>query len=188
MSAMPEELRPAGLGVRDQILLYLALVFWVVVFIAGILVNSAPFRTELAAPLSLDFPGLVSNTVMVILTYTLTNVAILCILAGLLGTFGRRSQLGADSQKIFEKDTINPRSSAILRGFLVYLALIAGVLILGDDPAEPTQKQYIRLAGFISLLSFVVNAKPSLFGQFLRRMGDLFESDKGKAPAGQGSN
>ena len=31
----------------------------------------------------------------------------------------------------------------ISRGFLVYLALIAGVLILGDDPAQPTQKGYV---------------------------------------------
>ena len=56
--------------------------------------------------------------------------------------------------------------------------MLAGVLIFGDNPVEPTQNQYIRLAGLISLLSFVVNARPSIFGRFLNKMGGLFDSSK----------
>ncbi len=167
---------PPGLKLGDFGLLYLALGLWVVIFVAGTLINSLPYRANVAA-LEGDLLQIALNGVIVIATFTYTNVAILCVLAGLLGTLGRQSQLGADAQREEDIDTVNPRSSAVLRGFLVYLGLIAGVLVFVDNPIAPTQTQYIRLAGLISLLSFVVNARPSMFGKLLCRMGDFFENE-----------
>jgi hypothetical protein len=166
--------KATGLRPLDHVLLYVTLVVWVVVFLLGILIDSSPYRAKLITIQGPASEYLVSGLV-VALTYTLTNVAILCVLAGVLGTLGRRSQLGADRQGVVHRDTVNPRSSAVLRGFLVYLALISGVLILGDDPAQPTQKQYVRLAGFVSLFSFVVNFNPALFGGLLRRLGEQID-------------
>jgi len=149
-----------GLSIWEQLLIYPVLALWVVVFLVGTLVASAPFRATFGA-----FGGPVGELLVaglvVLITYTYTNVGILCLLSGLLGTLGRRAQLGATALPLSERDSVNPRSTAILRGFLVYLAMLAGVLVFGDDPVEPTQNQYIRLAGLISLLSFVVNARPS---------------------------
>ena len=167
--------RPPGFRIGDHFLLWGGLVVWMMSFLAGTLINSAPYRESLVS-LSGSPSILLRDAVIVAVTFTYTNVAVLCLLAGLLGTLARRSQLGTDDQQLTGTDTINPRSSAILRGFLVYLALIAGVLILGDDPAQPTQKGYVRLAGLISLLSFIVNARPAVFGRLLHRVGENFDA------------
>ena len=94
---------------------------------------------------------------------------------GVLGALAARASLGTDGEGESGQDTTSPRNSALLRGFMVYLALIAGVLMFGDDPAAPTQKQYVRLAGFMSLVAFVINYRPSLFGKLLQRAGATLE-------------
>ena len=54
--------------------------------------------------------------------------------------------------------------SGVLRGLFVYLFFISGLLLFDDKPfSTPGPGQYIRLAGFISLVSFLVNYRPNLF-------------------------
>jgi len=56
----------------------------------------------------------------------------------------------------------------MLRGFFVYLFLTSGLLLLDDAPfSNPTPGQYIRLAGFLSLFSFVVSYQPRLFNKLI---------------------
>lgn len=161
----------------DMALLWLGISVWLVTFMFGTLVDSAPYRTQFAA--LAGGPGdVVRNGLVVIGAYTLTNVAILCLTASLLGAIGARASLSADAEIEAGQDDTSPRNSALLRGFLVYLSLIAGVLIFGDDPAAPTQKQYVRLAGFTSLLAFVISYRPSLFGKLLQRVGTVVEGKK----------
>jgi hypothetical protein len=169
--------RATALRVGDVLLLWLGLGLWIATFLLGTLVDSAPYRARLAT-LEGGLQELLVNGAAVVVSYTLTNVAILCILAGLLGTLGAKARLGSDSDQEDGADTTSPRNSAALRGFLVYLCLIAGVLILCDDPAAPTQKQYVRLAGIISLAGFVVNYRPALFGRLLQKAGGLLEGGK----------
>jgi len=168
-----------GLAWSDMLLLWIALALWLAMFLVGTLVNSEPYRNRFAT-----FQGDVAETIMtgllVILTYTLTNVAFLCILAGVLGVLGGKAILTADTQTAqrADIDITSPKNSAVLRSFLVYLTLIAGVLILGDNPTEPTQIQYVRLAGLMSLVGFIVNYRPTLFGQLLQRAGNLLAQSK----------
>lgn len=161
------------LSLWERAIIYPALLTWAAVFLIGTLVDSSPFRATFSSfegPLEV----ILRSGAIVFITYTYTNTGILCLLAGFLGTIGRRSRLGPELPQS-DRDPVNPRTSAVLRGFLVYLAFLAGVLVFGDNPVEPTQTQYIRLAGLISLLSFIVNARPSIFGQLLGRMSGLFE-------------
>lgn len=162
-----------GLNSFDIVLLWFTLTLWLAIFLIGTLVSSAPYRSRFAA-----FEGgvveVIKNGLLVVLAYTLTNVAFLCILSGLLGTLGVKAILGTKAQKDSEKDTTSPKNSAVLRGFLVYLTLIAGVLIFGENPAEPTQIQYVKLAGLMSLAGFVMNYKPMIFGRLMERAGRLF--------------
>jgi hypothetical protein len=54
--------------------------------------------------------------------------------------------------------------SALLRGFFVYLFMTSGLLLLDETPfSSPSPGQYIRLAGFLSLFSFVLSYQPQLF-------------------------
>ncbi|MBK7826937.1 hypothetical protein [Nannocystis sp.] len=168
----------SSLTIADMVMLWLGIVIWLVTFLFGTLVDSRPYR-EAFSVLAGGFTGTLVNGLVVIGTYTLTNVAILCLIAGLLGALGARASLGTDAELADSaQDTTSPRNSALLRAFLVYLSLIAGVLIFGDDPAAPTQRQYVRLAGFTSLLSFVINYHPSLFGKLLQRVGTVIEGKK----------
>ena len=169
------EKKRKGLFPQEMLLLGLLAPMWLAVFMAGTLVDSEPFR-EGFATFEGGFVGMIGNGLVVAFTYTLTNVAILCSLAGVLGELGAKAVLGSDKQdgSAQVQDTTSPISSAVLRSFLVYLAVIAGVLLLGESPLKPTANHYVRLAGAISLVGFVVSYRPSAFGQLLEHASGLF--------------
>ena len=162
------------LRIADRLMLGITVCAWLGVFMLGTLVNSAPYRERFAGftgnPLDIVGDGLVFG-----ITYTLTNVGVLCLLASLLGSFGASANLGVDGEAQGAQDTSAPRISALLRGFLVYLALLSGVLVFGESPASPTQTQYVRLAGVTSLVAFAVNYRPALFATLFTRMSKIFE-------------
>jgi hypothetical protein len=162
-----------GLNSMDMLLLWIAMILWLSLFLIGTLVNSEPYRKKFAA-FEGGFLGTIENGLIVIFTYTLTNVAFLCILGGILGVLGTKAILVSDEQANQEpRDTTSPRNSAIIRGFLIYLTVIAGVLILGNDPAQTSQIQYVRLAGLMSLAGFIFNYRPTIFGELLQRAGNF---------------
>ena len=110
------------------------------------------------------------------LFFTPINVAFLTLLAGLLG--GITSQITftaaapeslTDIQKSFR--TENPLAS-MTRGFVVYLAFIAGVYVATSQPfANVTADQYLRLAGTLSFFAFVVGYDPTKFQDWLGKVG-----------------
>jgi hypothetical protein len=52
----------------------------------------------------------------------------------------------------------------MLRGFVVYVAFLAGVYVGTDTPfAAPTPKQYARAAGIVSLMALIIGYDPTLF-------------------------
>lgn len=169
--------KPQSLSPVDMVMLWSCILVWLVTFLFGTLVDSAPYREQFAA-LAGGPAGVIGNGLLVLGTYTLTNVAILCLISSLLGALAARADLDTDRTPPPASDTSSPRNSALLRGFLVYLALIAGVLIFGDDPAAPTQKQYVRLAGFMSLFAFIISYRPTLFGSLLQRVGAVIEGKR----------
>lgn len=111
--------------------------------------------------------------------YTPLNVALLTIFAGLVGgcassiTYAKSrkgnapaaAEDGWDARTAFL--TENPVAS-MLRSFLVYLAFIAGVFITTNNPfASPTPDQYVRLAGLLSFVAFVIGYDPTRFQDLL---------------------
>lgn len=172
-------LRPA-----DICLIWVALAAWLALFMIGALVASAPFRTRFAA-FEGGPAGILMNGLVVLAAYTLPNIALLCILASLLGTIGAKANLGSDSQErgCDDYDTTSPRSSAVLRGFMVYLTLISGVIVFAETPAEPTQSQYIKLAGVTSVLAFLVSYRPMLFGRLLEKAGQTLSGERRETAA-----
>jgi hypothetical protein len=160
--------KPGLGGWTDYVLLWLLILLWLAFFIVGTLISSAPYREDFAE-LEGGVSGVFRNGLLVVLTYTLTNVAVLSVLAGVLGELGAKAILGADSKDAANdaEDKSSPKSSAVLRSFLVYLAFVAGVLILGDNPVNQTQSGYVRLAGSMSLVAFFVSYRPTSFGRVL---------------------
>ncbi|HKX46937.1 MAG TPA: hypothetical protein VJP77_09565 [Planctomycetota bacterium] len=156
----------------EVLIAWMAIPLWLAVLVSGTLVNSQPYRARFA-----DFQGsvleVIGDGLMIVLTYTLTNVGLLCMLASALGALGARAGLGPDGDAHAHHDSSSPASSAVLRGFFVYMTVLAGVLVFADRPVEPTQTQYVRLAGLVSLFAFTLNYYPALFANLLKRAGDL---------------
>ncbi len=146
---------------------------WITLFSLGLLINSEPYRLIILKQFELG------NFVMSILTYTPTNIAVLCIIAAFSGGCSSRLVIGGvwsannselESQNSEEYKTEshiymmeNPFSSMI-RGLVVYLAILAGVFVTNSNAFTNTTPQaYGELAGIASLISFVVGYDPSSF-------------------------
>lgn len=154
----------------------LAVLGWFVVFGLGLLVNSKPYRDAVAT----EF--VVGAFLFALMTYTPTNIALLCVLASFSGGSASRlihtepadpraarSHTGshgveADSE-IYRRE--NPFSS-MFRGFVVFIAFLAGVYVGSNAPfADTSPEQYARAAGTTSLLAFVVGYDPTLFEKLI---------------------
>lgn len=168
-----------GLNTSKMILTYVVVLIWILFFVAGILVNSAPYREVIANqpvnPGSIAVNQVVFAWFIVMLCYTPTNILFLAMTAGLLGALSRIAKLHVKdtedtAYKEIPSDTTNPLLSGLLRGVFVYLLLVSGVLVINESPfISPTQIQYLRLAGVLSLLSFLLSYDPTKFRSFLAK-------------------
>ena len=160
------------------------LCLWIIFFAAGLVIDTEPYRQGLAFQTSTTWSSKVSSSFVVLICYTPTNVAILCCLAGLLGALGSQVKLEPGSAPHEGLDKTHPLLSALIRGFFVYIVLISGTLILLPDPfPDPSifgslaphdksniRELYIRLAGLVSLVSFVVSYNPKIFATGLKKI------------------
>lgn len=178
--------RAAGLSAVESGSAALILIAWLVLFAGGILIDTKPYRYAIspegvwAMDGTIDkaaaerytpprvVPGRVEAWVVVLFFYLPLNLALICVMAGALGAFGSRANLHNDDGHPDSTDDTSPYASAMLRGFFIYLFLTSGLLLLDDNPFDsPSPGQYIRLAGFLSLTSFVVNYQPHVFSQLI---------------------
>lgn len=76
---------------------------------------------------------------------------------------------------------------SMLRGFVVYLTFLAGILIAVDDPfGTGSEAKYLRYAGILSLVAFGMGYDPSRFEQLLEsipQMGGKRKDDANEATA-----
>jgi len=148
----------------------LSVLLWMLVFLPGLTISSAPYRQQLIS-------GHLSWTsvIMTLITYTVTNVAVLCCLSGIIGA-STRAIIGSTSkgEKTSEGEGMSGMLLAgVLRSFLIYLLFISGVYMATNAPfAAPTQEQYVRVAGLISLFAFISGYDP----RFFARIVDSFAS------------
>ena len=108
--------------------------------------------------------------------YSPTNMAMLTLVAGFLGGCVSNAVLTTmeddELKKLPERRLAflceNPLS-ATMRGFVIYLCLVAGLYVAMDDPfKDSTPGQYARLAGSLSLVAFVVGYDPTRIEGWLR--------------------
>jgi hypothetical protein len=176
------------LSTKGCVLAAIIFLFWLLVFGAGILINSQPFRESISGwqgtILSWKF---VVVALMIVLTWTPLNIALLAGTSGLLGAQARFA--GLEEKELERPDVTNPYFSALFRGFYIYLLFISGMLVIVETPfSSPTQEQYLRLAGLLSLASFLVNYKLKLFAKFLKYSAEKIEQQSQGATASPDSN
>jgi hypothetical protein len=168
-----------------------ALFAWLLCFSTGLLIESTKYRRYFApetsatqlkpgeqpVPPAEQYTGSAINAfIAATLSFTPTNLLFLTLLAGLLG--GCSSNVVAERLDDEHSKQIDPRRlryleenpwSAMMRSFIVYLCVIAGLYFAIDDPFKnPTAAQYMRLAGTLSILAFVVGYDPSRIDQWIR--------------------
>lgn len=181
------ELSTATLQPFGVALATLAVLAWVAVFSVGLLIDSAPFRARVGV-LNGAAVSLLGDFLIATVTYTVTNIALLGCLAGLIGAIGRTAglEIQGDGEKLTDKT--HPFLSGALRGFVVYLTVLSGILILFENPfKDPTADQYVRLAGLVSIISFVVSYDPRMFGFFLTKVGTFIQGHNGAPPSVESS-
>jgi hypothetical protein len=174
---------------------FLVFVAWLGLFAGGVTVDTEPARTVIsptavaklkvppataqsapgvtaptpsAAATSTSARTLAAAWTVVLLCFLPINLVWLCAASSVLGAFGNRANLTNDRAGRRLRDNSNPYLAAVLRGFFAYLFLISGLLLLDDSPfSNPAPGQYVRLAGFLSLLCFVVSYQPRLFNTLI---------------------
>ena len=146
---------------------------WIVLFTAGALIASEPYRRLLGSSESLDPMRILWYCLIVFACYTVTNVAMLCCLSSLLGGLYRgatRAEPGTISPSVVGMRLL----PYLIQGFVIFLFIVSGLFLLGDDPFNNlTQSKYIRLAGSASLFSFIAGYKPRVFYKWLQRFDDV---------------
>ena len=124
----------------------------------------------------------------ILLFFLPLNLAMISSAAGALGAIGNKANLEDDQTLPQSRDESSPLMSGLLRGLFVYLFFISGLLLFDDKPfSSPGPGQYIRLAGFISLISFLVNYRPHLFATISDWAYERINSRKA-IPAAERSN
>ena len=143
--------------------------------------NAKHERSVFTRPVFADRDGLpvaqpLMTWLLAILFYTPLNLAFISAAAGALGSLGSIANLNSDAEAGAQagadaapaRDHTNPVVSGLLRGGFVYLFMVSGMLLFDDSPFSMTSPdQYLRLAGFLSLFSFVVNYQPNVFGTLI---------------------
>jgi hypothetical protein len=160
----------------------IALFLWIALFSSGLLVDSKHFRDNVNANGQLSF----GNLTLAALVYTPTNIAFLSVLCSFIGGCSSRvfdcgelhkqkekalNQGKVDLAQILDKKIKYLQESpllSMLRGFITYIAIIAGILlVIGDPFANPTPVQYIRTSGIVSLITFVMGYDPTRFEELI---------------------
>ena len=144
-------------------------VVWIMFFSLGMLIDSSQYRT----PLLTRFNWY--QFFMAVLTYTPTNIAILCLVsaftggcASLLVISKAEKALGLDKQSTHKTSSHVYMSespfSSLLRGIVVFFAFLGGVVVTSSTAlSAPSFEAYIQAAGVVSMLSFVVGYDPTMF-------------------------
>lgn len=171
------------LGLQGRVLFALATLAWIGLLLIGTTVDSGPYRDALLGSASGE--GLSGTTklgylLLVLASYTITNLPLLGCTASVLGALARQAEIGVEGANGAPIDRTNPYVSAAVRGIFVYLFVISGMLVVVEAPfSSITLEQYIRLAGFTSLLCFLLSHNPEMASRILMRASEAIEGKTG---------
>ncbi len=158
---------------------------WITMFGLGLLINSQGYRDSVVNHFDLE------SFIMSILTFTPTNIAMLCIVSAFSGGCASRLLIAGINKKsgtAIENHEMNSPSSSIylaenpfssmLRGLVVYFAFLAGAFVASSNPfANTSPQQYAQTAGVVSLFSFIVGYDPTAFRSFISISGKIKQKD-----------
>ncbi len=154
-------------------------------FVAQFVPGAAP-AAQSKPRADLGFFEVVGYVALTTIAFTVTNIAFLCLFAAFLGCMTRRWSTtfmfhpkAQSNEEVDDalKDLRRAYTTATLRGFLAYILIIAGYLIVVPEQSlnQLTPGQYARLAGAVSTIAFLVGYEPR---SIARLLSQLFTGDK----------
>jgi len=152
----------------------LAVTGWLLIFAAGIIVPTQPYRTQVTSmPFSL---ASITAWLIILCCYTITNLALLSFLAAMAGEFSRRTMTAAlrvpgtpVASPLFR--VIARYSTAGIRGFVTYLLVVSGLVVITTDAiTNAGQADYLRFGALVSVISFVAGYEITTFRRVLTRI------------------
>lgn len=141
--------------------LFLVCIFaWIALYCSGIIIGTRYYRQQLDPTTGTeDVYFLFYCWAMVFLNYSMSNIALLCCLAAVIGGM---TQSNPDNLV-----------ALVAKGLFVYLITAAGSLVTaGTQLIDMTQSQYISIATTSSLGAFIVGYFPDVFNKMLFKARD----------------
>ena len=163
---------PEQLQWSEVIVAGVATASWIFLFAIGYTVHAGPFETYLASPSFYNFGSFLlffGNLVMFIVASIPTNVLLLSVIAGVIGTSYRRCK--RSNASLLRLSRSRDYLFAITSSFFVYIGLLAGLMTLtvSDTLTSETAEKQIQLAATTSICAFLVGYDRKLLGRMLRR-------------------
>ncbi len=188
------------LTITEVVVCVTAILFWILFVAGGVAVSTKPYLDLISPPAPakpdpatksdsatkppsppepVGWTKFVEAWFFIITCYTFTNVAILCCLSATIGAIGRSAGIEDIERKTASTDFRTLCISGVIRGFFIYIVIVSGILVLGDQKFdEITIAQYLRLVGVCSVLSFAVGYDPHVFVTLFQRVGQWTSSPK----------
>ena len=168
------------------------ILIWLTFLAAGIIVNTQASRDIISGTTeSAGFLPLLGAWFVVLSSYTITNLAFLSCLAATGGEFCTRTRSieSAEPNEFAHAswsgyaNIIARYTAAGMRGFVVYLLVIGGFLLITNDAftsgdPDTMQQRYIRLAGTLSVAAFMTGYDKTVFRKTLDRIVSVFSQPK----------
>lgn len=184
---------PEQLQWSEVVIAGVATASWIFLFAIGYTVHASPFETYLASPsfYSLgDFVLFFGNLLMFIVASIPTNVLLLSVIAGVIGTSYRRCK--RSNASLLRLSRSRDYLFAITSAFFVYIALLAGLMTLtvSDTLTSETAEKQIQLAATTSICAFLVGYDRKLLARMLRRAARFVNNqlEESESPATSPSN
>jgi hypothetical protein len=143
----------------------LTLFIWLIIFCLGAFINTNPLRESLHG----DFRF--TDFLIIVLAWIPTNLAILSILSGILGAMGKTLLLEMETVRTIPAQNATYRAfKGAIAGFVLYLVLLAGTVLMIEKPFETTTpEQYFRISGVNALIAFLAGYRPEFLRKTLAR-------------------
>ena len=154
----------------------IVIVLWLAFFGAGLLIPTSEMRDAIWSGGTGSFFLTIGYVIGVGAGYTLTNVLFLCCFAAYLGGMAQRWQVGDGLEAIPPHAQCVAATriyiAALLRGFFLYLMFLSGFLVVSTEKTviDTELSQYIRIAGMISIVGFIVGYDPNLVLRLMQRI------------------
>lgn len=165
---------------------------WLIFFLAGVVVETRSQRELISENAVVSTWEMLSIWFILLTSYTVTNIAILACLAAVIGKFSRRS-LSYETASIQRlplaqiatvHDVAVLYSVAVARGFVVYLLLVGGLILMTTPVVtDSSPTEYIKMAGAISIMAFMAGYDTEIFKRVLDRISAFSSEPKDKSPS-----